>query len=64
MRRVEYWACNQYRYTEEKCSSHKSLRAAIRAAKKCEAIGGAKHHFLKVERLTIKVKRKATRDAR
>lgn len=37
-----------YGTNETICTKHKTLKAAKQHAKSCEAIGGAKHHFIEV----------------
>ena len=46
--KLEFWTV----YGDTVCSKHRTSTAAIRAATKCEGIGGVKHRILKVYDVT------------
>jgi hypothetical protein len=48
---IEYWTTFTYSHEDDVCSKHRTLRAAQRAADRCEARGGDKHRIFKVERM-------------
>lgn len=45
----QYWSVFWYGSSRTICSVHHTLQAAQRAARKCEAAGGAKHTILLVK---------------
>jgi len=50
---TEYWTMFWFS-GYQRCSAHRTLAAALRAARKCERDGGTRHDIVKVERIPRK----------
>lgn len=55
---IEYWTMYSYGSPWSTiCSKHRTMAAAVRAARRCESNGGAKHKILFVKDVTPPARR-------